>query len=59
MVAVGKTLAGIFYTMVKEKKEYDATIYSKHRKQVQDCSIERLQAKILRLQNESAACGCF
>ena len=56
MVAVGKTLAGIFYTMVKEKKEYDATIYTKHRKQVLDRSIERLQAKILRLQNESAAC---
>ena len=59
MVAVGKTLAGIFYTMVKEKKEYDATIYNKHRKQVLDRSIERLQAKILRLQNESAACACF
>ena len=57
MVAVGKTLAGIFYTMVKEKKEYDATIYTKHRKQVLDRSIERLQAKILRLQNESAACA--
>jgi len=57
MVAVGKTLAGILYTMVKEKKEYDATIYSKHRKQVLDRSIERLQAKILRLQNESALCA--
>lgn len=54
MVAVGKTLAGIFYTMVKEKKEYDATIYSKHRKKILDRTIERLQAKILRLQNENA-----
>ena len=40
---------GYFYAMVKEKKEYDATIYSKHRKKILDRSIERLQARILRL----------
>lgn len=57
MVATGKKLATIFYTMVQKKEEYDVSVYSRHRKKQLDRSIERLQAKILRLQNESAACG--
>lgn len=57
MVATGKKLAVVFYTMVKEKKEYDATIYTNHRKSQLDRRIQRLQATILRLQNESARCA--
>mgnify|MGYP001175054295 CR=1 FL=1 len=57
MVATGKKLATIFFTIVQEKVEYDASVYSKHRKKQIDRNIERLQAKILRLENERASCG--
>lgn len=57
MVATGKKLAIIFYTMVKNKREYDESVYSSHRKKQLSRRIERLQATILRLQNESARCA--
>ena len=57
MVATGKKLATIFYTMVLKKEEYDVSVFSRHREKQLDRSIERLQAKILRLQNERASCG--
>ena len=57
MVATGKKLAIIFYTMVKNKREYDESVYSSHRKKQLSRRIERLQATILRLQDESARCA--
>ena len=57
MVATGKKLAIIFYTMVKYKREYDESVYSSHRKKQLNQRNERLKTTILRLQNESANCG--
>lgn len=57
MVATGKKMAGIFYTMVKNKKEYDVSIYAKSKEKTLERRIKKLQAKILRLQNEQAQSG--
>ena len=57
MVATGKKLAVIFYTMVAKKEEYNASVYSEHRRKQLSKSIERMQGKLLRMQNELAACG--
>jgi len=56
MVATGKKLATIFYTMVLKKEEYDASIYSGHRKVQLDHQIMRMKMKIQRLQTELATC---
>lgn len=57
MVATGKKLAVIFYTMVAKKEEYNASVYSEHRRKQLSKSIERMQGKLLRMQNELATCG--
>ena len=57
MVATGKKMAGIFYTMVKTKKEYDVSIYAKSKEKSLERRIRKLHAKILRLQNEQAKSG--
>lgn len=57
MVATGKKMAGIFYTMVKNKKEYDVSIYVKSKEISLERRIKKLHAKIIRLQNEQARSG--
>ena len=57
MVATCKKMAGIFYTIVKKKKEYDVSIYAKRKEKTLERRIKKLQAKILRLQNDQAQSG--
>jgi transposase len=57
MVATGKKMAVVFYTMVKNKKEYDVSIYAKSKEKTLAKRIKKLRAKILRIQNEQAQTG--
>ena len=43
--------------MVKNKKEYDVSIYAKSKEKSLERRIRKLHAKILRLQNEQAKSG--
>ena len=58
MVATGKKLATIFYTMVSRRAEYDVGEYSKHRKSRLDRDIIRLRDKLERLENEQTRAIC-
>lgn len=56
MVATGKKLATIFYTIVSTKNEYDPDVYSNHRKTQLDHKIIYLRNRLQRLEKEQAAC---
>lgn len=56
MVATGKKLATIFYTIISTKTEYDPAVYSSHRKAQLDHKIVNLRNRLQRLEKEQAAC---
>jgi len=56
MVATGKKLATIFFTIVSTKTEYDSNVYSDHRKTQLDRKIINLRNRLQRLELEQAAC---
>lgn len=56
MVATGKKLATIFYTIISTKTEYDPAVYSSHRKAQLDHKILNLRNRLQRLEKEQAAC---
>lgn len=58
MVATGKKLATIFFTMVSRHVEYDIGEYSKHKKDLLDRNIKRLRDKLERLENEQTRAVC-
>lgn len=57
MVATGKKLATIFFTIVSKKTEYDPTIYSNQRGMLIDRKISNLQNRLQRLMKEKNACA--
>lgn len=58
MVATGKKLATIFFTMVSRHVEYDVAEYAKHKKNLLDRNIKRLRDKLERLENEQTHAMC-
>lgn len=56
MVATGKKLATIFYTMVTRGVEYDETVYSNHRHAQLERTISSTKARLKRLQQELKNC---
>lgn len=57
MVATGKKLATIFYTMIQCKIEYDEDVYRKHRKTELQNKVLYLQKRLQRIQLELVNCG--
>lgn len=57
MVATGKKLATIFFTIVSTKTEYDSAVYSSHRKALLDRKIIKLRNCLERMEKEQAACS--
>ena len=57
MVATGKKLATIFFTIISTKTEYNPDVYSNHRKAQLDRKIANLRNRLNRLENEKAACN--
>lgn len=56
MVATGKKLATIFYTMVERRVEYDENVYTSHRKDQLQNKVLYLQKRLERMENELANC---
>lgn len=52
MVATGKKLAAIFYTLVSRKVEFDETVYANHRKVQLQNKVEYLRKKLTRMEEE-------
>ena len=57
MVATGKKLATIFYTMIQCKIEYDKDVYRKHRKTELQNKVLYLQKRLQRMELELVNCG--
>ena len=57
MVATGKKLATIFYTMIQGKIEYDEDVYRKHRKAELQNKVLYLQKRLQRMELELVNCG--
>ena len=57
MVATGKKLATIFYTMRQGKIEYDEDVYRKHRKAELQNKVLYLQKRLQRMELELVNCG--
>ena len=57
MVATGKKLATIFYTMIQCKIEYDEDVYRKHRKTELQNKVLYLQKRLQRMELELVNCG--
>lgn len=57
MVATGKKLATIFYTMIQGKIEYDEVVYRKHRKTELQNKVLYLQKRLQRMELELVNCG--
>lgn len=57
MVATGKKLATIFYTMVSTKQEYDESIYTNHHRAQVENKVNYLRKKLERMEIELANCG--
>lgn len=57
MVATGKKLATIFFTMISKRMEYDESIYTNHRKVQLGNKVEYLRKRLVRMEEELAACG--
>ena len=57
MVATGKKLATIFYTMIQCKIEYDEDMYRKHRKTELKNKVLYLQKRLQRIELELVNCG--
>lgn len=57
MVATGKKLATIFYTMIQCKVEYDEDVYRKHRKTELKNKVLYLQKRLQRMELELVNCG--
>ena len=57
MVATGKKLATIFYTMIQCKIEYDEDVYRKHRKAELQNKVLYLQKRLQRMELELVNCG--
>ena len=57
MVATGKKLATIFYTMIQCKVEYDEDVYRKHRKTELQNKVLYLQKRLQRMELELVNCG--
>ena len=57
MVATGKKLATIFYTMIQSKIEYDEDVYRKHRKNELQNKVLYLQKRLQRMELELVNCG--
>ena len=57
MVATGKKLATIFYTMIQCRIEYDEDVYRKHRKTELQNKVLYLQKRLQRIQLELVNCG--
>lgn len=57
MVATGKKLATIFYTMIQCKIEYDEDVYRKHRKNELQNKVLYLQKRLQRMELELVNCG--
>ena len=57
MVATGKKLATIFYTMIQCKIEYDEDVYRKHRKTELQNKFLYLQKRLQRMELELVNCG--
>ena len=57
MVATGKKLATIFYTMIQCKIEYDEDVYRKHRKTELQNKVLYLQKHLQRMELELVNCG--
>lgn len=57
MVATGKKLATIFYTMIQSKIEYDEDVYRKHRKTELQNKVLYLQKRLQRMELELVNCG--
>ena len=57
MVATGKKLATIFYTMIQCKIEYDEDVYRKHRKTELQNKVLYLQKRLQRMKLELVNCG--
>ena len=57
MVATGKKLATIFYTMIHCKIEYDEDVYRKHRKTELQNKVLYLQKRLQRMELELVNCG--
>lgn len=57
MIATGKKLATIFYTMIQCKVEYDEDVYRKHRKTELQNKVLYLQKRLQRMELELVNCG--
>ena len=57
MVATGKKLATIFYTMIQCKVEYDEDVYRKHRKTELQNKVLYHQKRLQRMELELVNCG--
>ena len=57
MVATGKKLATIFYTMIQCKIDYDEDVYRKHRKTELQNKVLYLQKRLQRMELELVNCG--
>lgn len=57
MVATGKKLATIFYTMIAQKQEYDESIYTNHHRTQMETKVSYLRKKLERMELELANCG--
>ncbi len=56
MVAAGKKLATIFFTMVQKHREYDASIYAHDRAYQVERQLAYTRRKLIRLEREKANC---
>jgi hypothetical protein len=59
MVATGRKLATIFFTIVSTKMEYDSNVYSNNRRMQLDRKIINLRNRLQRLEKEQANCFCL
>lgn len=57
MVATGKKLATIFFTMVQQKTEFDEQLYAQYREAQLQRKIEYFQRQVKRLESERLKCS--
>lgn len=57
MVATGKKLATIFFTMIQRQQEYDEEIYAQNRRTQLERKIEYTKRKLARLEQQKANCA--
>lgn len=56
MVAAGKKLATIFFTMIQKQREYDESIYAHDRAYQVERQLAYTRRKLIRLEREKANC---